>query len=346
MTILWFLIGISSLSDAADAFGNPMQALQCRRISTDLSSSTAQGQIHQKLENCDVVQVYQLKYLKRIGFSREEADEMVSSSSSNTSSMEDLQKLLTKHLMSVPFENMDQHEHPSHGDTPLIPRRSNESLPSLDIVKCLDKIVNRNRGGFCFEVNLAFNWLLSSLGYNTRLALADVSCQQLVPGHVLILVDNLMKDSGIPILVDVGFGSPGVCDVILPIQCNAPKEDCHGDLFEFRSDNETDRFDIALYRTRVNDPDGKGPMYRFHIDDDIEVTASELLAGLDHVLNISPTFNEKRICVMSNTRGHIALGKDCVKWVEKGENVRQIELPTETDWRAALKEHFGITLIP
>ena len=245
--------------------------------------------------------------------------------------------------MAVPFENMDQHTHPAHEDTPLIPRRSQENLPSLDVVKSLEKIVKRNRGGFCFELNLSFNWLLSSLGYSTRIALADVSCNQEVPAHVVILVDDLMD---VPILVDVGFGDPGVCDVLLPIHLDDEKEDFHGDLFEFTKDEETDRFDTALYRTRVNFPDVKEPMYRFCIGDDMDMTAAEFQAGLERVLNVSPTFNEKRICVLSNSRGHVTLGRDYVKWVERGETIKKIDLPTETAWRNALMEYFDITLTP
>eukprot|EP00584_Thalassiosira_punctigera_P022243 CAMPEP_0172556924 /NCGR_PEP_ID=MMETSP1067-20121228/70206_1 /TAXON_ID=265564 ORGANISM="Thalassiosira punctigera, Strain Tpunct2005C2" /NCGR_SAMPLE_ID=MMETSP1067 /ASSEMBLY_ACC=CAM_ASM_000444 /LENGTH=258 /DNA_ID=CAMNT_0013345861 /DNA_START=75 /DNA_END=851 /DNA_ORIENTATION=- len=255
--------------------------------------------------------------------------------------MDDLQRLLSCHLMAIPFENMDQHEHPAHEGTPLIPRR--KKLPSLDVFQSLNKIVNRNRGGFCFELNFSFNWLLSSLGYNTRIALADVSCNQIVPAHVVILVEDLMD---VPVLVDVGFGTPGVCNVPLPIQFNASKEDLHGDKFEFKRDDGTDRFDTALYRTRISMPDVEEPMYRFCVTDNMEMTAAEFRDGLDRVLTTSPTFNEKRLCVLSNSRGHTTLGRDYIKWVEKGSVIRQVELPHETAWRVALVDHFGIILTP
>jgi len=183
------------------------------------------------------------------------------------------------------------------------------------------------------------------LGYNTRIALADVSCNQPVPAHVVILVEDLID---VPVLVDVGFGTPGVCNVLLPVKfgVDATKEDLHGDKFEFRRDDRTDRFDTALYRTRIDNPEVEEPMYRFSITDDLENTASEFQEGLDRVLTTSPTFNGKRLCVLSDSRGHITLGRDYVKWVEKGVAVRRIELPDETAWRAALLEHFGIFLTP
>ena len=302
---------------------------------------------------------YLTSYLKRIGFSDQDVHDLISSR--HSPDLAKLQKVLTAHLMTVPFENMDQHEHPSHRDTPLIPRKRPEELPSLNVYKSLEKIIFQNRGGFCFELNFAFRLLLSSLGYNTRLALADVACNQPVPGHVVILVDNVLDADGpgkvsVPVLVDVGFGDPGVCDVLLPMQYNTPKEDTHGDLFEFRvdDDSDSDRFDTQLCRTRIGVGEtGTGPkvvgegenmMYRFRLNDDMEMTAVEFSEGLDRVLTTSPTFNGKRICVLSDSRGHVTLGKDYIKWVEKGESVKRIELPTETHWRAALKDHFEVTL--
>lgn len=54
------------------------------------------------------------------------------------------------HLHAVPYENLD------------ILRR----IPlSLEIPDLLDKIVARRRGGYCFELNALFGWLLRELGY-------------------------------------------------------------------------------------------------------------------------------------------------------------------------------------
>ena len=303
---------------------------------------------------CLLTDEYRTSYLERIGFSKEEVNELISS----PPDLVKLQKVLTAHLRTVPFENMDQIEHPSHGDTPLIPRRSPKQLPSLNVYKSLEKIIFKKRGGFCFELNFTFRLLLSSLGYRTRLVLADVACSQPVPGHVVILVDDVLDmdeivNANVPVLVDVGFGDPGVCDVLLPVQYNVPKEDTHGDLFEFRMDNDadgSDRFDTQLCRTRIligakGEAEGEEEkMYRFRLDDDMDMAAAEFSDGLDRVLFTSPTFNGKRICVLSDNRGHVTLGKDYIKWVEKGESVKRIELPTETHWQAALKDHFGVTL--
>jgi len=293
-------------------------------------------------------------YLKRIGFSDEEIASILHKEEMTTL---DLQGLVSGHLLNVPFENLDLMTHPSGEFTgveslttvSLIERKAESDLPSLDVKRSLHKIVHRNRGGFCYEVNLSFCWLLHQIGFKARLALSDVSCKQEHPAHVVILVDGLMD---IPILVDVGFGCPGVCDVILPLEYDTIYSDLHGDEFSFipqasRLDDyplHEGRFDTILYRRRVDSPDEILPMYRFHSEDDLDNDALEFQRGLQYVLTTSTTFNEKRLCVISTERGHITLGSDYVKWVERWETVTEKHLPTEDDWRAALLNYFGVRL--
>ncbi len=96
-----------------------------------------------------------------------------------------------QHLSSVPFENLDIH----YG----IPIR-------LDLPAILDKIVRRRRGGFCYELNGAFSWLLGELGFRVTLLSAEV-CRPdggfgIPFDHMTLRVD---LDQGV-FLADVGFG--------------------------------------------------------------------------------------------------------------------------------------------
>lgn len=81
-----------------------------------------------------------VKYLARIGYS-----------GTLEPTAENLARLQYAHLLSVPYENLD------------ILR--GERI-RLDIDSLYDKIVLRRRGGYCFELNRLFGWLLSSLGYS------------------------------------------------------------------------------------------------------------------------------------------------------------------------------------
>jgi N-hydroxyarylamine O-acetyltransferase len=61
-----------------------------------------------------------------------------------------LAELQERHIHTVPYENLD------------ILRR----IPlSLEIQDLIEKIVVRRRGGYCFELNALFGWLLRELGY-------------------------------------------------------------------------------------------------------------------------------------------------------------------------------------
>ncbi len=123
------------------------------------------------------------KYLSRLGVDGAIVD--------RAPNAEDLQALLTAHLQSIPFENLGQHEHPSEG-LPFIgvPAVSKPLLPTLDVDACLRKLVDARRGGFCFELNFSFAWLLRQLGYAVRLGRADVFGPPGTPpgkGHLVIL---------------------------------------------------------------------------------------------------------------------------------------------------------------
>jgi len=75
----------------------------------------------------------------------------------------------------------------------------------LDPDWIFEKIVKRGRGGFCFELNGVFHWLLKSLGYNVRM----VSAMVYTPTGFTFPTDhlvNLVKIEGSQFLCDVGFG--------------------------------------------------------------------------------------------------------------------------------------------
>ena len=78
------------------------------------------------------------KYLERIGLTK-----------NRELSLEFLAVLQEKHLLSIPFEDLD------------IPDRD---TITIDVEKFYEKIVIRKRGGFCYELNGLFSVLLRELG--------------------------------------------------------------------------------------------------------------------------------------------------------------------------------------
>ncbi len=120
------------------------------------------------------------KYLTRIGF----CETLVPS-------LDVLTCLQELHLTQVPFENLDIH--------------SGRRI-ELDIAAFFSKVVERERGGFCYELNGLFGTLLQSIGFNARYVSCRVchSPDHLGPefDHMAIVVALHEKEY----LVDVGFG--------------------------------------------------------------------------------------------------------------------------------------------
>ncbi|XP_015268244.1 PREDICTED: arylamine N-acetyltransferase, pineal gland isozyme NAT-10-like [Gekko japonicus] len=107
-------------------------------------------------------------------------------------SLETLRCLHHCHLSSVPFESLS-----IHCREPIA-----LALPLL-----YDKIVRRHRGGFCFELNGLFLWLLQTLGFGAKAVAGRVRnpfTGRYGPplDHMVILVQL----EGRSFLCDVGFG--------------------------------------------------------------------------------------------------------------------------------------------
>jgi N-hydroxyarylamine O-acetyltransferase len=117
-------------------------------------------------------------YLARIGAARPSAADAGS-----------LRELQLRHLLAVPFENLS-----IHLGEPIL----------LDEGSLLDKLVERRRGGFCYELNGAFAALLSALGFRVTLLAARVFGAG-GPGPLFAHL-ALRVDAPEPWLVDVGFG--------------------------------------------------------------------------------------------------------------------------------------------
>ncbi|HXG91004.1 MAG TPA: arylamine N-acetyltransferase, partial [Blastocatellia bacterium] len=89
------------------------------------------------------------KYLDRINYS-----------GSLEPTSETLRALHRAHMFAVPFENLDIH--------------INREIV-LDEERILQKIIDERRGGFCYELNGAFAWLLRELGFEVEMLAAGVA---------------------------------------------------------------------------------------------------------------------------------------------------------------------------
>jgi len=102
-----------------------------------------------------------------------------------------LSALHRAHLRAIPYENLDvQFGRPV----------------STDPKAAFDKIVTRKRGGWCYEMNGLFGWVLQEVGFNvTRSAgavMREARGDEAIGNHLVLKVE---LEEGI-FLADVGFG--------------------------------------------------------------------------------------------------------------------------------------------
>ncbi len=119
-------------------------------------------------------------YLARLGFDHPEEP-----------TLEFLQQLQRAHVQEIPYENLDV-----LAGKPVL----------LDPASLFDKVILGRRGGYCFELNSLFGWLLQELGYNSEFRMGRVWLRdpEAVPprnhgAHVVHL-------QGTDFIADVGFG--------------------------------------------------------------------------------------------------------------------------------------------
>ena len=93
--------------------------------------------------------------------------------------------------MNVPFENLDI----IYGNSIV-----------LKLERIYDKIVKRGRGGFCYELNGMFSWLLRELRYNISLVSARVIKEDGSYGQEFDHLGIIVYIGDKKYLVDVGFG--------------------------------------------------------------------------------------------------------------------------------------------
>ena len=225
-----------------------------------------------------------------------------------------LRFLQRKHLLTVPFENLD-----IHWNQPIV----------LDIEKFNEKIVLAGRGGFCYELNGLFNELLRSLGFQTRLISARVfNGSEHGPefDHAAIIV-TIGEDE---YLADVGFGDFAVEP--LRYSLGSEQQDPSG-VFVIR------QFDDGYIEVAKRDGDGWKSEYIFR---DVPHELSEFAEMCDFQ-QYSPEshFTKGKVCSLLTETGRKTLtGSELILTTGNERSKRPVE--SEEDFYVILKSEFGI----
>ena len=235
-------------------------------------------------------------------------------------SLAQLRTVHEAHLLAVPFENLSIH----YGQSII-----------LEEAALYDKIVRRRRGGFCYELNGLFAWLLRQLGFTVTLLSARVAQTDggFSPAfdHMALWVRHL---DGADWLADVGFG------------------DSFRQPLRLQPDVEQDGADGRRYRLRFDANDGSWLMqqcgesgweaqYRFTLQPHIMAD----FADRCHFQQTSPDshFTQKRICSLALPDGRITLSDRRLITTQHGARLER-ELASEDEYRDVLAEQFGVIL--
>ena len=162
-------------------------------------------------------------------------------------------------------------------------------VPSVE--SFFDKIVNQRRGGFCYELNGLFGWLLKELGFPVTVLSARV-CDGEQPGpefdHLVLLV-KLEKD----LLADVGFGDSFLEP--LPMKETAVIKDSAYRVTGLHSE-------LALERRR-----GDAGWRQMHVIADPRRLADFSSICDYHQTNPASNFTRRTLCSLATPTGRVTL---------------------------------------
>lgn len=195
----------------------------------------------------------------------------------------------------------------------------------------IHKIVDRRRGGFCYELNGAFAALLRELGFNVTLLSARVPRQDGGNGPEF---DHLTLRVGLeePWLADVGFGD----SFLDPLRLQAGVEQPQGRR-SFRLVDQHGSFDVEM-----REPDAAWKrQYSFTL---VPRQLSDF-EPMCHYHQTSPEspFTRRTICSRATPNGRITLAGWKLIQTRHGKKQESL-LNSEEEWRTVLQEQFGVVL--
>lgn len=229
-------------------------------------------------------------------------------------SVEGLERLQRAHLTAVPFENLD-----------VFHRRGVGTDPSWSV----PKIVDRGRGGWCYELNGAFATLLAELGFAVRWIGAGVlPVTGPMPDHLAIAV-TLER----PYLVDVGFGDSFIRP--LPLDDPGPHDGGSGQ-FWFRTQD-------GLTTLWADGSDGHEAQYQFELAADFTAEDFEPSSRrLQTEPGLSWTERPFATRLLDGGPDRVTLLSDRIKFRRNGVTSEH-PLTAGAEWRRALSKWFGLT---
>ena len=232
-----------------------------------------------------------------------------------TPSAETLRNLQVAHLLNVPFENLSIHAH-----EPIV--LNDEALFS--------KIVERRRGGFCYECNGLFAALLRELGFDVSMLSGEVANESggfSQPFDHMTLMVKLEETW----LVDVGFGD----SFLEPLRIDKSTDQIQGSQAFRISGDDPYRVVYRRYDSQWK------PEYRFTLQP-YNYSDFEAMCRY-HQTSPQSHFTQKRVCSLATREGRMTLSD--MRFIVTRDGVREERnLEGSKEYKDILLEQFGIVM--
>ncbi len=231
-------------------------------------------------------------------------------------SLDILTALQHAYLLTVPFENLDIHA---------------RVKIELDTQKFYDKIVKNQRGGFCYESNALFSYLLNALGFDVSILAAKMTVRNInSPGYShMALKVRLDQDY----LVDVGNGQSVRDPMPIPGDVVSQSEGIH-----YKVDAYNDNEYALFYRTEDSD---WLPRFVFTTDS----RRLEEFAIMCHYHQTSPdsVFTKQRLVTLATPNGRLTLTDESFNMTENDNEITEA-VESKEQMEDLLQKHFKISV--
>ena len=246
-------------------------------------------------------------YLRRINFTGEPKADYAT-----------LSEVQYRHFLSVPYENLD-----ILNNIPL----------SLEIADLYEKIIIRKRGGYCFELNALFNWLLCEMGFKTTNYFARFLLDETeIPmrRHRIMRVEI----DGVSYIADVGVGC---VTPEKPLKLIENEEtEIRGVTYIFKKDPF-----LGWVLNFKKDKDWR-QLYSFTEEEQIE--ADFIQPNFYCQYHGDSIFNKEKMIAIRTEAGKYTLDGNIFKIHDTAGNITEIKEYAEHEIPDILKKYFGIDL--
>ena len=247
------------------------------------------------------------RYLQHIGFAGIPKPDLLT-----------LQQLHRGHMLKVPFENLSIIYHQGI---------------HLEEEALFSKIVEHNRGGFCYELNRLFALLLKDIGFNVQFISGEIRARD---GSFGAPFDHmaLMVELNQPYLVDVGFGD----SFLTPLKISTTEQQPQSTgTFHLEQEGET----YYLERRNGDNRSHAKTLYRFTL----QAREPSEFDGMCHYHSTSPQshFTQRLVCSRPTENGRVTISENKLIITEDHQR-HESTLHSEQERREALMRYFGIDL--